>query len=78
MKKTDMNQEDELRPEYDLKSLPIRKFGPSRAHLPPHGVILESDVAPFFPDSASVNEALRFLVRATQDSSQHPRPIATP
>ncbi len=46
MKKTDMNQEDELRPEYDLKSLPIRKFGPSRAHLPPHGVILESDVAP--------------------------------
>jgi hypothetical protein len=73
MKKTDMNQEDELRPEYDLKNLHIRKFGRSRTHFPPHGVILESDVAPFFPDSDAVNEALRFLVRATKESRQHPR-----
>ena len=59
MKNSEMNQEDELRPEYDLKNLRIRKFGPSRTLLPQHGVILEPDVASLFPDSDSVNEALR-------------------
>jgi hypothetical protein len=66
MKKTDSNQEDELLPEYDLKSLRVRKFGPSRVTFPSHGVVLEPDVASVFPDSISVNEALRFLMRVTK------------
>ena len=59
--------EDELLPEYDLKSLRIRKFGPSRMTSPKHGVVLEPDVASIFPDSNSVNEALRFLMRVTKN-----------
>jgi hypothetical protein len=67
MKKTDSKKEDELLPEYDLKALRVRKFGPARTTFPPHGVILESDVASVFPDSNSVNEALRFLMRVTKN-----------
>jgi hypothetical protein len=66
MKNSELNQEDELLPEYDLKSLHVRKFGPSRTTLPQHGVILAPDVASVFPDSNSVNEALRFLMRVTK------------
>ncbi len=66
MKKSNLNQEDELLPEYDLKSLRVRKFGPSRTAFPTHGVVLEPDVASVFPDSNSVNEALRFLMRVTK------------
>ena len=63
MKKDNVKTEDELRPEYDLMSLKVRKVGPERK-----GTIvrLETDVAKAFPDSGSVNEALRFLIRATQ------------
>ncbi|MBK1700988.1 hypothetical protein CKO41_16490 [Thiococcus pfennigii] len=66
MKKSKEIDEDELLPEYDLKSLRIRKFGPSRKGFPTHGVVLEPDVADIFPDSNSVNEALRFLMRVTK------------
>jgi len=66
MKKTKRKDDDELLPEYDLKSLRIRKFGPSRTTFPQHGVVLDPDVASVFPDSTSVNEALRFLMRVTK------------
>lgn len=55
--------EDELRPEYDLMSLKVRKVGPERKSFYGTTVRLETDVAKVFPDSGSVNEALRFLIR---------------
>lgn len=60
-------QDDELLPEYDLKNLRVRKFGPSRTSFPQHGVVLAPDVASVFPDSNAVNEALRFLMRVTRN-----------
>ena len=62
---TEMN--DELRPEYDLSSLRVRKLGPGRKSFA--GTIrLEPDVAEVFPDADSVNEALRFLIRITKEN----------
>jgi hypothetical protein len=66
MKKTESVQEDDLLPEYDLKALRVRKFGSARGMFPQHGVVLAPDVASAFPDSNSVNEALRFLLRVTK------------
>lgn len=61
--------EDELREEYDLKSLRVRKFGHDRKSFGNVTVRLEPDVASVFPDADSVNEALRFLIRVTKDNS---------
>lgn len=66
MKKTESSQEDDLLPGYDLKALRVRKFGPARGMFPQHEVVLAPDVASAFPDSNSVNEALRFLLRVTK------------
>lgn len=68
------NHVDELRPEYDLKSLRIRKVGPGRKTFAGEPVVrLEPDVAEMFPSSESVNEALRFLIRAARrNDSQSP------
>ncbi len=67
MKKVDIEMDDELRPEYDLKSLRVRKVGPKRQSFKERSIQLEPDVAAVFPDSESVNEALRFLIRITQE-----------
>jgi len=56
---------DELKPEYDLKNMKVRKVGEGRKLL--NQIQLDVDVAKFFPDSASVNEALRFLMRITKE-----------
>lgn len=61
--------EDELRPEYDLKSLRVRRLGPGRKQFGSL-VKLEPDVLEAFPDAESVNEALRFLIRVTREN--HP------
>lgn len=66
MKKGDITDSD-LRPEYDLKRLRVRKFGPAREHFPTHGVVLDDDVAEQFPDSVAVNQALRTLIRTTNE-----------
>jgi hypothetical protein len=66
MKNSSVENDDELRPEYDLSSLRVRKVGPGRTASGQHGVLLEPDVAAVFPDSHSVNEALRFLIRVTK------------
>ena len=60
--------EDDLRPEYDLHSLRVRKMGPERKVFCGLTVCLEPDVAAVFPDSGSVNEALRFLIRITKEN----------
>lgn len=60
---------DDLLPEYDLKNLRVREIGPGRRSLAGRLVIqLEPDVAEVFPDTASVNEALRFLIRITKEN----------
>ena len=56
---------DELKPEYDLKSLRVRKVGEGRKLL--NQIQLDVDVAKVFPDSESVNEALRFLIKITKE-----------
>ncbi|MEH2318912.1 MAG: hypothetical protein V7K24_17660 [Nostoc sp.] len=60
--------EDELRSEYDLKSLRVRKFGPERKSFGKITIRLEPDVAEVFPNADAVNEALRFLIRIVQDN----------
>ncbi|HVF50582.1 MAG TPA: hypothetical protein VNA19_10880 [Pyrinomonadaceae bacterium] len=73
MKKVETEINDELRPEYDLRSLRVRKLGQGRRSF--GGVVrLEPDVAEVFPDADAVNEALRFLIRVTRDN----QPLAHP
>jgi len=71
MKKGNNNMEDELRPEYDLRSLRVRKVGPKRAGFGEF-VRLDPDVAELFPNAESVNEALRFLIRVTREKKSLP------
>jgi hypothetical protein len=66
MKKDDLGLEDNLRPEYDLSSLKVRKMGAGRKNFAGTTVRLEPDVAEMFPNADSVNEALRFLIRSTR------------
>nr|WP_228035283.1 hypothetical protein [Oculatella sp. LEGE 06141] len=60
--------EDDLRAEYDLKSLRVRKLGSGRRSFGETTVRLEPDVAAMFPDADAVNEALRFLIRVMHDN----------
>jgi len=66
MRKSNIIQEDDLRPEYDLTRLRVRRLGREREHFA-EIVRLQPDVALGFPDAASVNEALRFLIRVTKE-----------
>ena len=58
-----MKKDNELRPEYDLKNLKLRKTGPGRKGFFGPTIRIEKDVAEVFPDSESANQALRFLIR---------------
>lgn len=60
--------EDELREEYDLKSLRVRKMGAKRKSFGGTVIKLDADVAKVFPNAESVNEALRFLIRITKEN----------
>jgi hypothetical protein len=73
MKKVNPEMKDQLRPEYDLKSLPVRKLGPSRKSFGGSVVRLDADVADVFTSAESVNEALRFLIKITRDNKSHIR-----
>jgi hypothetical protein len=73
MKKVESEMDDELRPEYDLSRLRVRKLGPGRKRFG-DVVRLEPDVAEAFPDADSVNEALRFLIRVTKENQSSLRP----
>ncbi len=66
-----LDKNDELLPEYDLdysKSKPNR-FAEKYQQMQ-RTVVLDSDVAENFPSAESVNEALRFLVRVTQENRE--------
>ena len=62
--------QDELRPEYNLRNLQVRTLGPERKRYGRFIVHLEPDVAKAFPNAASVNEALRFLIRVTEENRE--------
>ena len=72
MKKVEAEIEDELEPEYDLKSLRVRRLGPGRKSFGDI-VRLEPDVVEAFPDADSVNEALRSLIRVSKDKAPNIR-----
>jgi hypothetical protein len=68
MKKDKPEREDDLRTEYDLKSLRVRRLGAGRKSFGGTTVRLEPDVAEMFPSADAVNEALRFLIRVMRDN----------
>jgi len=61
---------DELRPEYDLSTLRVRKLGPGRKSFG-DVIKLDPDVASAFPNADAVNEALRFLIRVTKENQNN-------
>ena len=69
MKKT---SHDELRPEYDLSAMKGMVKGKyAKEYVEGTNlVLLEKDVADFFPDSKSVNDALRSLVRIAKTKAK--------
>ncbi|MEB3189013.1 MAG: hypothetical protein VKL42_01555 [Snowella sp.] len=60
--------DDELRSEYDLKTLKVRKMGTNRRKFGDTVIRLDADVAEVFTSAESVNEALRFLITITKDN----------
>ena len=72
---TNSETEDDLRPEYDFSQLKNRVKGKYAARYKKgtNLVLLAPDVAEAFPDSESVNEALRLLIKVAKTSrpSQH-------
>jgi hypothetical protein len=68
MKRDETEMGDELRSEYDLKSLRVRRLVSERKSFGGTTVRLEPDVAEMFPNADAVNEALRFLIRVMQEN----------
>jgi hypothetical protein len=64
-KKTDSEMGDEMRAEYDFKELGkgVRGKYVERYRAGTNVVLLDPDVAKAFPDSETVNEALRLLMK---------------
>ena len=55
MKKVELELEDDLSPEYDLKSLRVRKLGSGRKSFGGSTVYLEPDVAVIFPSAVPIS-----------------------
>lgn len=68
MKNHNVEPEDTLRPEYNLKQLRVRKLGPERKSFAGMVVRLDPDVAELFQSADAVNDALRFLAKMTQEN----------
>ena len=71
--KTELN--DELRSEYDLSQLQVRRLGPERKQFGGDVVRLAPDVAAVFRDAETVNKALRLLIEVAQTSGQSQRGV---
>jgi hypothetical protein len=64
---------DEMRPEYDFSSAKAVRGKHFRAYeAGTNVVLLEPDLTKAFPDSASVNHALRLLVRLSKSKALNP------
>lgn len=69
MKKASLNElNDDLRPEYDLTQLKgmVRGKYYRRATAGTNLVLIDKELAEVFPDTASVNRALRLLVNTAE------------
>ena len=66
---------DELRSEYDLSQLQVRRLGPERKQFGGDVVRLAPDVAAVFRDAETVNKALRLLIEVAQTSGQSQRGV---
>jgi hypothetical protein len=76
MKKQTTEPKDELRPEYDMKSLlkgAVRGKYAAKYREGTNLVLLEPDVAEAFPNEKAVNDALRLVMKLTkvQESASH-------
>ena len=61
--------DDELRPEYEMKSLlkdGVRGKYAERYHSGTNLVLLEPEVAKAFPNDKAVNEALKLVIKLTK------------
>lgn len=66
---------DEMRPEYDFSSAKAVRGKHFRAYQAGTNVaLIEPDLTKAFPDSASVNHALRLLVRLSKSKALERRP----
>jgi hypothetical protein len=67
-KKVNSEMDDELRPEYDFSQLAggVRGKYVERYRAGNNLVLLDADVAQAFPNEATVNEALRLLIKIAQ------------
>lgn len=74
MKKATDKSDDDLRPEYDLSKLKggIRGKYHQQALAGMNLVLIEPDLAALFPNSQTVNAALRSLVAAKSESKKKP------
>lgn len=72
--------DDDLRPEYDLARLKggVRGKYYRQAAAGTNLVLLDPDVARAFPDSSSVNRALRLLHEVATKSARTSRPSTSP
>ena len=66
MKNPDIDMNDELRSEYDLSELKGKTIGKyaKRYQEGTNIILLDADVYESFPDSKSVNDALRMLIQS--------------
>jgi len=65
----DRSEEDEMRPEYDLRGGVRGKYY-QHYQEGTNVVLLDPDVAAVFHDSESVNQALRILIKVAGQSEQ--------
>jgi hypothetical protein len=67
------NEADDMRAEYDFASMPggVRGKYAKAFQGKVTTILLDSDVAEIFPDSASVNEALRTLARVLRRNEEN-------
>ena len=74
-RKVKIEEDDDLRPEYDLSKLKggIRGKYAQRYKEGANLVLLEPDVAEAFPDDESVNRALRLLMEISERQLSHSR-----
>ena len=71
MNQNNPEPQDEMRPEYDFSNA-VRGRHFEAFKQGTNLILLDSDVAGVFKDSASVNEALRLLLRLAREQSQFP------
>jgi hypothetical protein len=68
MKKTDVDEDDDLLPEYDFSQMKgaVRGKYVERFREGTNLVLLDPDVAAAFPDAKAVNDALRRMLQEKQ------------